>query len=144
MRANETRDVRLLGRRAATGDDGGELGGEFDEVVPEVFDTELRGHRQLQLIRARNGKHLERLAVDNEAAVELRLKELELVASFGRGFDYTNALTSEGGREGEKERTLGDLVDVLIPRDELGRDSDTSRRLNLVPREHPDLDPGVP
>ena len=43
-----------------------------------------------------------------------------------------------------EKRTLGNLVDVLVPGDELGRDGDAGRRLNLVAREHPNLDARVP
>ncbi len=69
--------------------------------------------------------HAEALAVDQQAGVGLAAEEVEVLL---RG-----VLAAE----------LGDRVDVLAARDQLGADGHAARRLDLVARQHPDLDAGV-
>ena len=133
MLPDEARDVRLLRRRAAARDDGGELRRDLDELVLEQVQAELQ-----------------RLAVDDEAAVELVLQEVQLVAELVRRLDWfepPSARTHETTKPREGGRgvlTLLHLVDVLVPRDQLRGYRDARRGLHLVARQHPDLDPRVP
>ncbi len=69
--------------------------------------------RQKHLIR-----YLERLAVDDETAVELILQKVQLILGlFGR-LDYIwNEVSTSYCGTNKKNLTLGDLVNVLIASD---------------------------
>ena len=69
MLPDEARDIGFLRWRTAARDHCGQLRRDLDELVLEQIEAELQG-----------------LAVDDEAAVELVLQEVELVAELVCGF----------------------------------------------------------
>lgn len=69
--------------------------------------------------------HAQALAVDEQAGIGLAAEEVEVL--LGRIFPPE----------------LGNGVDVLASGNQLGADGHTARRLDLVARQHPDLDAGV-
>jgi hypothetical protein len=70
MASDQPRHIGLLRGRAPTGNDARELGSEPDEVELGGVEAELEG-----------------LAIDDETAVELVSKEVEMVLDVGTGFD---------------------------------------------------------
>lgn len=127
--SDETRDVGLLGRRASASDDTREPGREVDELGLGQIDTKL-----------------ERLAVDDEAAVKLSPEEIELGVDVFGGLDCvarTSVVVGQVNVEGMEELTLGDLMNILSASDKLAGNGNARRRLNFVPCKHPYFDAGV-
>jgi hypothetical protein len=95
-------------------------------------------------------RYLERLAVDDETTIELILQKVKFVLGLFGSLDYMLSMVNTvyhitATRATQKnELTLGDLVNVLITSDQLGRDGDNRGRLNFVSSKHPDLNSRIP
>ena len=144
---NEARNICFLRRRTAAGDNSGQLCRYFNELVLVQVQTELSGRSSDESNEHKKGPtYLQGFTIDDKTTVKLRLQKLELVANLVRRLHYvpTRSAPTTSRTRKKNERTFRNLVDVLIPRNEFRRDGDTSRRLDLVARQHPNLDPRVP
>ena len=151
MFSDETGDISLLGRRTPACDNGGEFGCDLDELVREQVQAELDRPISLESSGQERNIDLKRFPIDDKTAIQFRLQELQLITNFVRSLDCSPRF--EGTKRisnnpalptTEKPLTFRDLMNILVPSDQLGRDRNTRCGLDLVASQHPNLDTRIP
>ena len=87
MLSDKTGDVSLLGRRTPACYHRREFGSDLDELIREQTQTELNGPVNLAAFQPGGDTHLKGFTVDDKTTIQLRLQELQLIASLIRSLD---------------------------------------------------------
>ena len=125
--SDEAGNISLLGRRTPANDDDRGFGGNLDQLVREQVQA-MPEINWPHAIRNDSYPNPERLSV----ASRFRLQKLQLIPSFVRVLDCPNQVKVY-------ESQFHNLMDVLIPCNQLGRDRNTGRRLDLITSQRPNF-----